>query len=616
MKALGAAFLLALMCSGLWAASVQNIPPVKLRGYGTLSGSMTSAQVDGQPTSLLTIACESIDKAKLLQAKYLSDLQLLPGVAPTPIQVRGVAQPGFAVENQGAILTARDSTTVYILAAASPKALEQYAEQALPQGNGLAFAPEATVPMYLDRWDKYGFRFYYGPYARPKDANGRDIRTYDVMQDFNFANAQGKCGLVLWSMPLPVESAEGISNLNYWDWALKQAQVMKLPVGINFEFSSRSAWLYNRYPEQMTQHQPQFLGGWYGALNFGEYIASWSSPQAQELQLAQMQKAMRALRGYDNIVNWLEPHCEMGHGCADKLLEYGPQADANYRTYLFNKYRTLAAVSSRWYGDAGKLRKWDDVHVPEVASFLGWGPQAIDLTGPWHVGYAPFKSNPNAPTNPDPTAKPEPEPSCYSPEFDDSAWPTVIAPGHGIALFLPRKPAVYRRHITVDPAWRAAHPQVWLYVWDLNNNQVSKENPQPPVQMYVNGVRTPENLQHNIQEHWGVADVSKVLKDGDNLIVVTLPNGLIDYRAYLSPIEPKRYPELGPQLNAQWVDYADWNSWIRGEAVRRGAQAIRQIDPDRPITFASPDSYLSPIKAACEDYGGVFHNTGYMGGFW
>jgi hypothetical protein len=43
---------------------------------------------------------------------------------------------------------------------------------------------------------------------------------------------------------------------------------------------------------------------------------------------------------------------------------------------------------------------------------------------------------------------------------------------------------------------------------------------------------------------------------------------------------------------------------------------IRQVDPNRPITFMSPDAYAGVIKPVCEDFGGVFHNTGYMAGMW
>ena len=55
-------------------------PPVKLRGYGLVAGIFAATEIDGQSAGALRIVCQNQAKAKLVQAKYLSDLQLLPGV--------------------------------------------------------------------------------------------------------------------------------------------------------------------------------------------------------------------------------------------------------------------------------------------------------------------------------------------------------------------------------------------------------------------------------------------------------------------------------------------------------------------------------------------------------
>ena len=65
-----------------FAAGVPTTPPsetfapIDLRGYGTVSGALW--KLDNE--SVLEIDCQDPDKAKLVQAKYLSDLQVLPGV--------------------------------------------------------------------------------------------------------------------------------------------------------------------------------------------------------------------------------------------------------------------------------------------------------------------------------------------------------------------------------------------------------------------------------------------------------------------------------------------------------------------------------------------------------
>ncbi len=61
-------------------------PEIELRGYGRVSGK--TATLSGG-ASLLTIRCESPSKAELLQAKYLSDMALLPKVKTTQVPFGG-----------------------------------------------------------------------------------------------------------------------------------------------------------------------------------------------------------------------------------------------------------------------------------------------------------------------------------------------------------------------------------------------------------------------------------------------------------------------------------------------------------------------------------------------
>ena len=389
-------------------------------------------------------------------------------------------------------------------------------------------------------------------------------------------------------------------NTVWWDWVLKACQKHGLPVGVNCGLEDKNYRVLNRFPEQAIRYQPQFLGSFYGSMNFGiGEILSWNSVEGKELALAQIQKSLRGLAGCDNILNWLEPHEEMGHGAADVLVEYGPVADRGYRNFLQAKYGTAQAVSQRWFGKPAELSSWEEVRLPELAHFAGWGPEAVDLTGPWRISYDAAWGLPSA-----------------APDLDDSTWPTLVAPGHSIVRFLAKRPAVFRRHFQVDPAWRAAHPRVWLYLWDLNDTRSRKDVTNNQVQAFVNGKPLAATATGNPEYHWAALEVSHDLVAGNNLVTLDLPQGMFNYRCYLSGHEPKNYPHLGSELNAQWADYSDFNAWCRGQAVRRGAEMIRQIDPQRPITFMSPDTYAGEIKPVCEDFGGVFHNTGYMAGVW
>ncbi len=575
-------------------------PPVKLRGYGVLAGTFIKTLIDGESAGALRIVCQDQEKAKLVQAKYLSDLQLLPGVEKTERNVgpRRRESLVYEVKDQGFIVAFRSQATVWILASPTIGGLEKLVYQNLAASTDpVSSTPEVGVPMFMDRWDKYGFRFYYGPFVKPQDADHHEVATYDPRQDFDFAKKSGDVGLVVWNSPYGGPSADGILDFNSRDWVFKAAHQLRLPMGVNLGLEANNPSLANRYPNDMTPNAEQYLGGWYGAINFGiGSTVAWSSDAVQDVALGQVQPLVRQLNREETVVNWLEPHEEMCHGVCDVLDDHGPNARLNFYRFLKTRYETPQAVSIRW-GQPGAFRKWEDVPFPEFATFLGWNSTAIDLTGAWKISYdAPYSAK-SART-----------------DLDDSAWPSIKAPGHAIVRALPRKPAVFRRRVKIDPQWRAAHPRVWLYLLDLNDTR--GESPTSAVLVFANGKAIAENPPFRTESHWAMLEVTSALTDGENLITVCLPQALFDYRVYLSSEAPEVYPALGARLNAMWADFSDWTSWSRGQAVRRGAQMIRQVDPDRPITLMSPDAYMGPIKEVAEDYGGIFHDTGGMAGSW
>ena len=569
-----------------------HFPPVKLRAYGTVSGERMT--IPGSPqSSILRITCESVPKAQLVLAKYLSDLGLLPGVTPLPLTTARGPLAARKIEGQGAAGAARSGKNVYIFTAADGPSLQKLFEEHVPATMKIdATEAEIEVPMYVDRWDKNGFRFYYGPFVKPDQA-----QTYDPRQDFKFAKDSGDVGLVVWNQTYGQPSADGILSFNSCAWVFKAGQELKLPMGVNLGIGDGIPNLANKYPEDMTSFSPEYMGGWYGAINFGiGSTVAWSSDAVQDVALGQLQPLVRKLYPENTVVNWLEPHEEMCHGVTDVLDDHGPNARMNFHRFLESKYKTPEAVATRWQ-QPGAYKTWDDVPFPEFATFLGLNSTAIDLTGIWKMSY-------DAPYNAD---------SAKS-DLDDSKWQEIEAPGNAVVRALPRKPAVFRRHIKIDPAWRASHPHVWFYEFDLNDTRSTAAN--SDVLVFVNGKAIPENPPFKVESHWGMLDVTSAITDGDNVITVCLPQALFDYRVYLSGEAPGTYPALGKKLNAMWADFSDWTEWSRGQAVRRGMQMIRQVDPDRPITLMSPDAYMGEIKKDAEDYGGIFHDTGGMAGSW
>jgi hypothetical protein len=582
--------------SGL--AKGHDFPPVKLRGYGTLAA---KEWTDISGGSLLQIDCQDAEHARLLQAKYLSDLaELPPGTQPAIIDVGGAKISIQNADNVGSVAALRNGTTVVIASAPTAEALNKLIAAGLSGSPaGWTSVAEGTVPMYLDRFDKYGFRFYYSPDELPNGANGQPDTSYDKRKDFDYMQAN-HAGLQVWQRAEPGETTQGLTEMPTWKWALDEAKQTGRPFGINLGIESSATWYYNRNPAAEQQFVPDFLGTYYGSMNFGigPYV-SWSSPLGQDIMMGCLQDTVRKLNNVDNITSWLEPHEELGGGAADLFVDYGPQADVNFRHYLRGLYHTIGAVSQRYDGNATTLTAWDQVHAPELADFLGWSADAVDLAGRWKVSF----------DDADNTA-------ALAPGFDDSSWGEMNGPGDGLARMLQEKPALWRRHFTVDAGWLSKHPAVWLYVWDMNDNRGADTDPRRAVVVALNGLVQKEERPYYAQDHWTALDVTKVVQAGDNFLSVRLPSGLFNYRVYLSGGAPKSYPQLGEGKNAQWVDFSNWLSYTRKMGVQRGMQMIRQVDPNRGIMLMAPDTYQDDVLDEAIAYGGDFHNTGYMAGWW
>jgi hypothetical protein len=603
------------------AAREVVFPETSLRGYGSVSGKQ---RVLPGGASLLTIQCESPAKAELLQAKYLSDIALLPKtqVAQAALGGAGKKVPARLVENQGYLVAARKGSEVRILAAGELAAVE--AVLAEKDWASWTFATEATVPMFLDRWDRRGFRAYYRSWMTPpKDyPPAKAEGGYDILKEFEFAEEMGRTGILTQTQSNPMDTAAGLHNDVWWDWIVPQTQARGLPLGLNIKVAegSEATWLPNRFRDQMMQPMPQFGGTYFktGSPFHGlRGTASWNAKEANQIQFDMVETLLRRFKDQPNLVTVLEPHGELKNLAHSIFMEYGPVADIGFQTYLKENYADIGALNVAW---GTGYAAWSDVRVPEIASFAGWGEDAVDLTGEWKLAYedlAPplagtdqrllFFTDANwTKTIP---SKPAPK-EWFAGTFDDSAWVSVQAPGNDQSLITPSRPAVLRRQFSVSPDWLKKHKEVWLYVWDMNlaSNDAFKA--------VLNDKVVDESKTQNMTPHWTAVEVSQILQAENNVLALRLPKGKLTYRVYLSGEAPHGYPYFEKGRNAQWYDFSMWHRWMRKESVRHGLETIRKVLPDQQVVQMAPDAYVDDIKELTREYGSNFHNTGYMSSFW
>ena len=345
-------------------------PEIALRGYGKVSGRFLETQA--KDASLLELVCEDEAKAKLTQAKYLSDLALLPGVHPIVLETSRGKLNAWAAEGQGMVAAVQIAKKVYIAAGKDESALIRVLKESTANVAKRSSKAVTEVPMWLDRWDKFGFRFYYSPWTTPPGTKtGSD---YDITKEFEFAEKNDRSGLLLWANRNEIDTAEGLSNEGFWYWALRETAAKKLPVSLNIQSGGNgmgASWFFNRYRNQLTSKMPQFCGAFYTVATpyfGGPGMLSWSATTAKDTDLGMLQDIVRRSMKYPNVTTILEPHGELRHGAHDIFIEYGPVADAGYRKFLQARYPDLNALNAAW---GTRFVRWEDIRVPEVASFLG-----------------------------------------------------------------------------------------------------------------------------------------------------------------------------------------------------------------------------------------------------
>ena len=632
-----------LMTNGIFAAEplpegwreIEHIdlPKVELRYFGVNSGQYSRYQTPNGEASLLRIETESEEKTIFLRDKYLYELtqgigQNPPVLADDRMTLYSLGDRGIlAVWYSGAIWHSDQSLFFAMAKDISelvPLLKNNHSGVSISRGHPTFVVP----PLPVRAWNDYPFRFYYWFDQRPR---GVEARNYQFLPEFDWAEQQ-QTGFIDWVGVATNDSAEGLSVLSSVNWAIRAAGRRDLPVVVNTSLTNTQAANANRFAYEVQRGMPDFVGSFYCVADpshAGVRELSWTSQTGKDAILATLQEVIRQTKDHPNVIEYLEPHSELRHGNHDIYLEYGPVADASFQQFLKQEYKNdLAVLSQRWYGNSYALKSWVDVRVPEIAGFAGWNPDdkfgAIDLRGDWHIQYEPPKGEPPIPREPqgdqqirneNNAAREQWERGIRAPDewfaedFNDSDWPTIPAPGHDRVMFThQRNPAVFRRTFDVPQDWFNANKKAWIYVWDLNRAHGH------PEQVWLNGKLVGEQIIPHPRNNVMVFEISDALRPGENSVAIRVAEGFLSYKVYLSPVEPRWYPQLEPTENRRWADFAAWWRWSRLDAVRRGFEMIREVEPDRGIVCMSPYSYFSGMRELCAKFGGHFHDTGSMSG--
>jgi hypothetical protein len=199
-------------------------------------------------------------------------------------------------------------------------------------------------------------------------------------------------------------------------------------------------------------------------------------------------------------------------------------------------------------------------------------------------------------------------PPWAAPGFDDSQWANVANDDH--LLFLPTGALALRASFTAAADQSGlSFLYVWQENWDCSAGSVTRA--------FMDGSELP--LVFPNAPGWAVFGVSPIQAGAHLLALATAActgGHPLGYRVYFSSTAPSRFPNLPQEQVVRWVDFDDWYAAAHGISVASGMNMIRQGQPDKPIVLMAPNLFADILKADAEDFGGNFHDTGFMAGFW
>jgi len=561
MKTIGIAFLLCVTGvrgadTGWTTTHVSRVPATQqLRAYGRVATEFVEmAGPKAARAWVLRFRCANRAKAATVVGKCLSDLTLSHGVKPT--KVGGV--PALVAFGGAVFVGCVDGAEARLVCAESPGALAGLLA-GRPELAGGAVA-KAHYPAFLDRFDRYGWGCYgMGGFCNFHDwMRGVDGKRTpkDPTEDVAFM-IKHRFRFEPWLDPAGFDTSDGIIKNTENEWMVKQLTDAGMPFSFRVYGAAGGAdWTARRFPEYIEQPAPFLLSGWHGPNlhHKSQPHLTWFNRDIHRYMAAKTMAMMRQYVDHPLNMGWMHPHGELEHDpWYDRHDDYSPTARRSWQAYLRKTGLALADVS-RMFGRADRpFGDWQQVPIPEFATFAGLGARIQSLAGRW------FWRRGRVTTKKEDANFPGLAQKWYAQPIDTATWQATTLPG-GDHLFdvLPRSlgwfsTTWFRRSFTLTPAQLGRRP-IYLYWFPLNHGVVHSGKHGRYHGVFING------KQAGGIGIWGALDVTKLLRPGDNQIAVQLFGPVWNGRIFLSTAPPKVYPYLGRERNRLFVLWQQWHT--------------------------------------------------------
>jgi len=580
-------FVMSLWIAGAGAAEPG---PHVLQGYGRVSFEV--AKTDDAPA---VFRCQNDAAADRLLSKLLADFSWDRLTGPQQ-QTLADGVTALKVAPHGLLLFARQGPTVYALSGESAEAIERQRVRLNLDGEHAQFKAQQRHPLSLDFFDLRAVSMYYLPLNVLDLTKG--LHRYDagpLGQTSAFWHSSGYGHSFFGPYFGFDELADGAEHFFPHEWMIRQAVADDAIVMSHLGQYAAPWWMRNRFPRDIVQWDPHAISGWIGlAAMAGTHLSQHASDEAFAYTQRFSRHALESLKATagDHLGCFREvagghPGDELAfHHASTELMDYDEAGQRAFRRWLQDaRGLDLASLGRRWFGNPGRYRSWDEVMLPSHFEFFGrFGDDSLKLLTQWSW----------RPDAPQAEAEGWPRPDYRE---DDSWTPTDLAPSmKQLFLFGSRSDARLRQGKSTvawfrkkfDPsAWLAQQPGGEIYlvaqVGDTKNE---------PVEVFLNGKYLGPIRPRTVRTGPVAIRATALVSPGQNVLCLKVQNGIIRGPVFLTRHEPRRYPYLGAQQNARWIDLRDWTAEKLVLGWKRGAREARQAAPDVPLLFC-PGSSLA-----------------------
>jgi len=553
-----------------------------LRGYGRIDATFRKINALGQSFDVWQFDTSSAINARTVAGKFLADITLSPGCVRGNLQAGGHELSLVTVEGGISYTGFALGSTAIVVSGPSAANLKSYIDS-IPAIHEANLTTSLPYPAYLDRFDRYGWGFY--GFRADWNTNKRPGET-DPVADLDWC-AKYNFRFELWPKQTEFDDSYSVPETHDMDWIIAEAEKRGVPL---------SARLYGglphvkEYTDAFEQPLPFIEGGWYWpTLHYrGIPHQSWFNKLGRLYVARQAQEEIRYYKDHPEIGSWMMPYGEMSY--YDWYATQGdrsPAAIANWRSMLKDKCKVnLREASAMYNRPSCPFRTWNDVTVPEIATFAGLPGLIKDLEGDWSV-------------RPETTQDEGIKGEWWNGDVANWPWDHMHMPGSVYWWHYAKMTKWALRDFDISAAELAKGKTIYLYSYARANNGI----PRSYMPIYLNGrkigdVRT-----------WGAWDVTSILKPGHNRIA--LQTDLFGGRVFLSTEPPAVYPYLGAERNRLWRIFNEWLLDSKYDSTSSVLAAMREVEPNKPIKIMAPtgigsDRWLDLAKR----FGAWGHFTG------